>query len=257
LKWTNWNKNTQKEGGKQKEKFLIYIPMKKTLKAAPKKVVAKKIPAKRFVTPKAPVEPVLPLVPEKKFTTAKLPSDVSTKRNPLSAWFGGLVGIGIALYPMFMPLDYFSKQYFFFAGAVVLLFTAILSKERIFIILETILLISASLGFVNFVPQTYIYAILTLPIGIALGHLFTAKYFVNDHWAFLGLFGFMSLCLAFAVGSTYSPLMYNLLLAGGSMFIAMYSFIRFAFHGVWIALIWFVLNVAFCVTPVLSVIASR
>lgn len=225
--------------------------MKKTLKAPAKKVVAKKNPAKRFVTPKAPVAPA------EKFVSAKLPSSGSVSRIPLSAWFGGLVGIGLALYPMFMPLDDFIQQYFFLAGAIVLLLTAILSKERMFIILETILLISASLGFVNFIPQSYVYAILILPVGIALGHLFTAKYFDQDHWAFLGLLGFIALSLAFAIGDSYSPLIFNSLLAGGSMAIALYSLIRFSFHKVWIALIWFILNVAFCVTPVLFIISSR
>jgi len=215
--------------------------MKKPLKVVAKTVAPKKAP-KVSKSLKTPVK--------------TLPSKTPHSFSPFSAWFGGIVGMIVALYPVMMPLSDFIRQCFFTGGAAILLITAILSKQRVFIILQVILLISSVLGFLSFIPMAFIYMIMSLVLGIAIGNLFTDRYFHEDHWAFLGLFGFTALAIAFS-GIVSSDFLFNLMLAAGGIFISVYALIRFLGHKVWIASIWLILNIVFCINPILLLLAMK
>jgi len=221
--------------------------MKKTSKAPAKKSVGKSV-SKKSVSKKPVV--LKKTIIQKKSAPKKINS------SSLVAWFGGIVGLGIALYPSIFDLNEEVRQFFFLGGAIALLLTAIVSRQRVFIILQSVLVASAFMGFLTYIPYFYSYTFLILIVGFALGNLITDRYCKRDKWAFLGIVGFASLSFAFS-GMAPSVQSFNLLMAVGSIFIAVYALARVLFHKEWISLIWFVLNLFFCINPVLFLISLQ
>lgn len=178
------------------------------------------------------------------------------KRIPLTAWLGSIAGAAVAVGAQYVEAGFY-QQSMMLGGAIVLLLAAILGRLKMFVILQTILVVSGILGFMYFIPVEYKYMLLTLPIGIALGHLFTAKYFKKDVWAFAGIAGFLALSLAFAMSAVYTAWTFNLLMAIGGLLISLYAAVQFFYKKSWLSVVWLILNVIYLVSPVMYLWANK
>jgi hypothetical protein len=141
-------------------------------------------------------------------------------------------------------------------GAPVLGYSAYLNKQKMFLTLQTVATIGAILAFFNNLPILLRYIIMVGSGIIGIGYLIKTNYLKEDSWWPLGGLGLLSIAVGFATDALSYPILFNSLLGFGGILVAIYSAVGFFHLKVKIAIIWFVLNIMFSITPMIIIFSQ-
>lgn len=148
------------------------------------------------------------------------------------------------------------QKVLFLVGGAILLFTALMNRQKMLITLQFVIVIGAILGFFSLIPTEWKYLIMLLPTIFGVGYLFKIGYFKKDPFGLIGSAGLFCIALGFAVSAVESPVLFNILLGGGGILVAVYSGIEFFHYKVRISLLWVILNVVFAINPLIFLISN-
>lgn len=156
----------------------------------------------------------------------------------------GVIGMLIVLVGVYLTGREKLQKHCFLWGSVLLLVPALMVYDKVFISLETILILGAVVAFTPF--KKYIKAVIPIILGIAaLGWMYATNAFA-DWSSFAGAAGFLTLAVGYAISH---PLIYLL----GSLCLIVYSTAGWL-AGSNIALIWLILNIVFAIGAIKQLI---
>jgi hypothetical protein len=161
----------------------------------------------------------------------------------------GIVGMVLTVVGIYLEPGMMVQKFLFLIGAALLIASAIMTDQKMYIALTSVVLLGTILGFVQGFSVEGKYIVIGVGALIALVYLAVIGHFRRDPWAVLGCLGLIFVGAGYAVDAVSTPLLFNAALAGGSLAVAIYSLIRFFFYGIKVAMVWVVLNVIFLVAP--------
>lgn len=160
-----------------------------------------------------------------------------------------MIGLVIAT---FLAGGSLMQKILFLAGASVLTLLAYVNRQKMFLVIEIVVVLSAILAFWYMMPLVK-YLIFVGASIVGVGYLVKIKYSQQDkHWP-IGALGLLLLAAGFATNATDYPTLFNAFLGIGGILIAIYSAIGVFLYKVKIAWIWLILNVFFSINPMLIV----
>lgn len=144
------------------------------------------------------------------------------------------------------------QKILFLVGALTLTAVAYVNKQKMFLVIEFIVDLSAFLSFWNM--ALYIkYLILIGASIIGMAYLIKINFFKEDKWWPIGGLGLLFLAAGLATDAITYPLLFNIFLGFGGIFVAIYSAIGLFLFKVRIAAIWLILNIFFSINPMIMV----
>lgn len=166
-----------------------------------------------------------------------------------------IFGITIMLFAVigtFLEGGSLLQKIFFFITGSGLTFTACLNKQKMFITLQIIVVLSTIIAFFN-LTNMFRYAILVGGAIISVSYLIKINYIKEDVWWPIGGLGLLVLAGGFATNAVAYPVLFNSLLGIAGILIAIYSAIGFFHLKIKVSLIFLILNVIFAIKPVITV----
>lgn len=166
--------------------------------------------------------------------------------------FIGVLGMIITLAGTFFAHNTFEQEVAFFVGALLLWGTAILDKQRMYTVLESIIVLGTLLAFWEGINTFERYASMIIPAILAIGYLIKVGHYKADPWGALASVGLIFTALGFATETSHSAALFHGFLIASSVLLATYSLIRAIKYRDSIIWIWVVLNVFFGLNVILS-----
>lgn len=168
--------------------------------------------------------------------------------------FGVLAMVGLVV-GTFLQGGSLAQKFLFLVGAMALTILAYLNRQKMFMVIEIVVSLSAILAFVSMATQLK-YLILIGASIIGVGYLIKINFFKEDKWWPIGGLGLLLIAAGLATDATTYPFLFNLFLGLGGIFVAIYSAIGLFLFKVKIAVIWLILNIFFSISPMIAVFAK-
>ena len=123
-----------------------------------------------------------------------------------------------------------------------------------FYVLQIVITLGTILAFFD-LSNILNYIILLGTVTIGIWYLRSIQYYKRDAWGVVCTLGLLLIASGFATNAVAYPLYFGLFLGVGALLAALYSFVDFFYRKNSVALIWFILNIAFAIKPLLMVIS--
>lgn len=168
--------------------------------------------------------------------------------------FGVLAMTGLVV-GTFLQGGSLAQKLLFLIGAIALTILAYLNKQKMFMVIEIVVSLSAILAFMNMATQLK-YLILIGASIVGVTYLIKINFFKEDGWWPIGGLGLLLIAAGLATDATSYPFLFNLFLGLGGIFVAIYSAIGLFLFKAKIAAIWLILNIFFSVSPMMVVFSK-
>jgi hypothetical protein len=127
----------------------------------------------------------------------------------------------------------------------VLLAAAVLSKQKMFAVLQMVFALAAVLNFAGAIPEVANYVLYCLAGLLGVVYLIKTGYAKEDEWWPLGSLGLAAFVFGMASPAGPPSMLVNALFYFGSAMVILYSCAKIIFQKAWIAGVWLILNLAF------------
>lgn len=147
------------------------------------------------------------------------------------------------------------QKILFLIGALALTVMAYTNKQKMFLVIEIVVSLSAILAFWD-IWSLIKYLIFIGGSIIGIGYLLKIKYSQQDKWWFIGGLGLLLIAAGFATNPITYPILFNVFLGLGGIFVALYSALGLFLLKVRIAAIWLILNIFFSINPMIIILSK-
>jgi len=154
---------------------------------------------------------------------------------------------------MILTTGSITQQILFFLGAVLLTISAFLSKQQMFFAMQIVASTGALLWLISIIPNLRIYIYMGLTTIGAITYILKNWFHKTDKFYIIGIISLSLLALWFATDPGVNILLFNILLASGGLFIAIYSSLEFFILKSRIAIIFMILNILFIIKPIIFI----
>jgi|SRR3989339_1002339 len=143
----------------------------------------------------------------------------------------------------------------FLIGAAVLTGIAYINKQKMYVMLEIVISISATIAFWD-VSELWKYIIFVGAGIIGVWYLIQIKFAKEDKYWPIGGLGLLLIAAGLATSAAMHPMLFNAFLGLGGIFISIYSAVGLFYYKVKIAALWLILNIFFSLNPMMIVFSK-
>lgn len=155
----------------------------------------------------------------------------------------GIIGMLLATYANLLPQMSLLQKSFYFIGAVLMLISSTLEKQRFFMVLQLVIVGSTAIAFAPLAPIIKTSFSVACSVIAILYFIFTGQ--CKDKLTIFGCLGIAILAIGYAVTN---PVIYLL----GSIALFIYSLLSYK-RGIKIAIVWVIMNIVFSITAGIAV----
>jgi hypothetical protein len=173
-------------------------------------------------------------------------------RKNIFLFAGILAMIGLVI-GTFLQGGSLAQKILFLIGASALMLLAYVNRQKMFLVIEIVIVLSAVLAFWD--TASLIKHLIFMGTSIiGVNYLVKINFSREDkHWP-IGAFGLLLLAAGFATDAVVYSVLFNVFLGLGGILVAIYSGIGVFLYKNKIAWIWLILNIFFSVNPVITVV---
>ncbi len=169
----------------------------------------------------------------------------------------GILGMLMLVYAVsFLNSGTPTQRYTFLVGDTILLLVAYESRQKVLVAIQIEILLSIAASFFSSVPLLAYLGVVSLAALAMIAYLYSIGYYRKDRIGVIGTVGFVVLAVGFVLNTGAYKFAVDFAFAFGAVLIAIYSLLSFYFYKVRVQLVFFVLNVAFGIAPLLALLAA-
>lgn len=163
----------------------------------------------------------------------------------------GIIGMAAAIFGVtFLPLASLLQREVFLVAVIILLIVAEASKQKILDAIEIVLFIGIVLALFS-VSQYVTLTAIAISVVILVAYLLKIHYYNKEPIGVIGTVGFVLLAIGYGVNTGNAILLNSFAFSFGAIAVAIYSLMAFILYKVRVQIIWFILNVAFAIGPLI------
>ncbi len=163
----------------------------------------------------------------------------------------GIVGMLVLVFTVsFITFGTFTQRSLFFLGAVILFLVAVESRQNTLAAIEIVALAGVSLSFF-LLPFDITIVAMTIVVAIMLAYFVSIGHYKKHEIELLGTAGFIILAFGYAFNSGNFEFLTSFLFVLGAVVVSAYSLFMWLVYKIRVQAIWFVLNVAFMISPLM------